>query len=185
MDNPIQVCSCKFVIFSRNHIQVNGTCFFQCHEFFREIKSNRKKAHFNFIKIYVKLKMNAKESLAFSIPFEFIIFTWNQMLRNEEFLSILTLNHTQKESSTIAYFISFSSCEITSKVPNTNCPCFNFTIFPWNQMQIHYLICKFFVKSISINFLSFSGLPHVPINWSYQLFQMPSRNSFWPTSHGL
>ena len=60
--------------------------------------------------------MNAKESLAFSIPFEFIIFSWNQMLKNEESLSILTLNHTQKESS-LAYFIfSFFFREITSKV---------------------------------------------------------------------
>ena len=49
-------------------------------------------------------------------------------MTNEESLSILTLNHTQKESSTIAYFISFFLREITSKVPNTNCPCFNFSI---------------------------------------------------------
>ena len=90
------------------------------------------------------------------------------MLRNEEFLSILTLNHTQKESSTIAYFISFSSCEITSKVPNTNCPCFIFTIFSVKSIANSLKkICMYVLMRICLLNLQFFR----EINF-YQLFMI-------------
>ena len=141
--------------------------------------------------------MHAKESLASFIPFEFIIFSWNHIqikgMARFDFITFSVESNVEEWGIFINFYVK-SHLKFQTQIVLVSFSRF----FPWNRLQIHwrkyvcmyswefaYLICNFFVKSISINFLWFSGLPHVPINWSYQLFQMPSRNSFWPTSHGL